>query len=232
MRLVQKDYYTIEELLERWEMSRRDFDYLIENGHLRLSIRMFGAFLERGDYEQDPETGWHMVPTDRRRSSGLFDLMERDVHTLLQAGEVLVEYFDVEGDCYCRLSDPSKPVLVRTEDLLVRNEERLRAEKWMLAAASEKAPQGPQALSEDNDYQSVSYNGLAYQFGPIQAGIVSILHRAALEGGSWCSGKSLLTEAGSNSPRMADVFKSQPHWRKLIRSDRRGRYRLADPGEG
>ena len=26
--------------------------------------------------------------------------------------------------------------------------------------------------------------------------------------------------------RMADVFKSQPHWRRLIDSDGRGRYRL------
>jgi len=222
----------VEELLERWEMSRRDFGYLIENGHLRLSIRLFGVFIERGDYVQDPETAPHMVATDRRRCSGLFDLIERDVHALLQAGEVQVEYFDEDGHGYCRLSEPSKPALVRPEDLLVRNAERLRAEKWMQAAACEKAPQGPQALSQDNDYQAVSYNGLTYQFGPIQAGIVAILHRAAQDGGSWCTGKSLLAQAGSNSPRMADVFKSQPHWRKLIRSDRRGRYRLAAPGEG
>ncbi len=213
-------------------MSRRDFDYLIENGHLYLSVRLFGVFIEQGDYEQEPETGWFMVPTDRRRRSGLFDLTERDIHTLMQTGETRVEYFDVQEDHYSRICEPSEPLLVRPGDLLVRNAERLRAEKWMQTATIEKPLQEPQFLSQDNDYQHVSYNGFSYQFGPIQASIVSILHRATIEGVCWRTGKNVLEQAGSASPRMADVFKSQPHWRKLIRSDRRGRYRLAAPGEG
>jgi hypothetical protein len=46
-----------------------------------------------------------------------------------------------------------------------------------------------------------------------------------------CGAKAILEQAGSASVRMADVFKSQPNWRKLIRSDRRGLYRLALPEE-
>lgn len=52
------------------------------------------------------------------------------------------------------------------------------------------------------------------------------LHEAAQAGEPWQNGKAILSRAGSKSLRMADVFKSQKDWRHLIRSDRRGGYRL------
>ena len=55
---------------------------------------------------------------------------------------------------------------------------------------------------------------------------IRALHEAALRGEAWQSGKAILSSAGSKSLRMADVFKSQQDWRELIRSDRRGGYRL------
>ena len=54
----------------------------------------------------------------------------------------------------------------------------------------------------------------------------SALHEAAQAGEPWQNGKAILSRAGSKSLRMADVFKSQKDWRHLIRSDRRGGYRL------
>ena len=42
----------------------------------------------------------------------------------------------------------------------------------------------------------------------------------------WQHGRYILEEAGSNLLRMIDLFKSQPQWRSLIESDRRGSYRL------
>jgi hypothetical protein len=53
-----------------------------------------------------------------------------------------------------------------------------------------------------------------------------LLDEAATSSNPWREGKLILGEAGSASTRMADVFKSQPHWRRLIDSDGRGRYRL------
>ena len=52
---------------------------------------------------------------------------------------------------------------------------------------------------------------------------------AAIAGAPWCIGKSVLADCGSASTRLSDVFKSQEHWRRLIESDRRGRYRLRLP---
>jgi hypothetical protein len=65
--------------------------------------------------------------------------------------------------------------------------------------------------------------------GPVLARVVKRLHDAAISAIPWCEGKLILGEAGSSSTRMADVFKSQPHWRRLIESDGRGRYRLRVP---
>jgi hypothetical protein len=227
MRLVQKDYFTVDELIERWEMSRRDFEYLAENGHVRLSVRVFGVAIERGDIHVEEGGRWFTVPCERARRSGLFELTERDVHTLFKTGEVLVDRFDVGEGRYCEITEPSQPVRVQLKDLLVREEERRRAEEWMRAAGPK--PEMPRELRQTNDYQHVSYNGLEFHFGPLQAAIVSILHQASIGDCPWCSGKAILEQAGSVSPRMADVFKSQPHWRRLIESNRRGLYRLVAP---
>lgn len=227
MRLVQKDYFTVDELIEAWDISRRDFMYLAENGHVRLSIRLFGVAIERGEIGAEESGRWFTIPCDRGPRSGLFELTERDVHTVFKAGEVQVSQFHVGEGRYCEITEPSEPVYVQFSDLLVREVERRRAEEWMLAAKPK--PQRRQELWQTNDYQHVSYNGLEFHFGPLQAAIVEFLHRATLDGSPWCCGKAILEHAGSVSPRMADVFKSQPHWRRLIESNRRGLYRLAPP---
>lgn len=76
------------------------------------------------------------------------------------------------------------------------------------------------------DYLEVRCNGCRFKLGPIQAEVVRALHEAALAGEPWQNGKAIRHGAGSRSLRMADVFKSQKNWRRLIRSDRRGGYRL------
>jgi hypothetical protein len=62
--------------------------------------------------------------------------------------------------------------------------------------------------------------------GQFQARVVKILHAAAMSGCPWQHGKAVLADAGSSCTRLSDLFKTQPEWRKLIQSDRRGRYRL------
>jgi hypothetical protein len=75
----------------------------------------------------------------------------------------------------------------------------------------------------------VRLNGLVFHLGPIQARIVKQLHRAALTDQPWRSGTELLEGAGSASTKIADVFKSKRHWRRLIESDGRKKYRLRLP---
>ena len=81
-------------------------------------------------------------------------------------------------------------------------------------------------FSQRNDFSEVTLGDRTYTLGPIQAQVVRILYDAATTASPWRHGKLVLAEAGSSCTRMADLFKTQPEWRKLIQSDRRGKYRL------
>jgi hypothetical protein len=48
MSLIDKAYFTLEELEERWQLPHRDLVYLAENGLLRMSVRLFGVEIECG----------------------------------------------------------------------------------------------------------------------------------------------------------------------------------------
>lgn len=224
MSLIAKAYFSLEELEERWQLPHRDLVYLAENGLLRLSVRLFGAQLEFGMYEEGTNGEWFTVPQDRRRFTGFQDLQERDVFQVFRQGQIEVTHFHAPDNEYCYLIDPTPNVLVGREDLLVRREERDRVEaKHSLVR---KSPGSSQSLQQANDYREVRAGGLLFNLGPVQARVVKRLHEAATSSNAWCEGKLVLSEAGSASTRMADVFKSQPQWRRLIDSDGRGRYRL------
>jgi hypothetical protein len=223
--LIDKDYFTLEEVLELWQMPRRDAVYLAENGKLRLSVRVFHLRCEVGSFEEDPDCGRFRIPNQYKSICGVLDLEERDVHALFRDGSAAVSSFHAAADEYLEIHEDSEPLLVKETDLLVRHAERRRIEALLFPRHSEAAPVAD-SFSHSPDYRDISINGLSFTLGPIQAQVVKILHKHPREKSGWCFGKIVLEKAGSNSVRMADVFKSQPHWRKLIESDRRGNYRL------
>jgi len=223
--LIEKDYFTLLEVLEQWQMPRRDAVYLAENGKLRLSVRVFHLRCEVGGIEEDKDIGRFRVPYHFKAISGLLELWERDVHALFRDGAVAVTCFHTPPDEYLDIHEDAEPLVVRETDLLVSHEERRRVEALLLPRLAESVPVAP-SFSHSTDYRDVSIGGVGFSLGPIQAQVVRLLHKHPLDKAGWCCGKALLAKAGSNSIRMADVFKSQPNWRKLIESDRRGNYRL------
>jgi hypothetical protein len=226
MSLIEKAYFTLEELEERWQLPHRDLLYLAENGLLRLSVRLFGVVIESGMYDQGADGQWSSVALERRRFTGFQDLQERDVFRLFRQGQVDVIQFHAPENEYCHLIEPTRTIAVRRDDLLVRREERDRVESQHgLVGKGSVAP----PLQQANDFREVRTAGLLFNLGPVQARVVKRLHEAATSSNPWCEGKLILGEAGSSSTRMADVFKSKPHWRRLIDSDGRGRYRLRVP---
>lgn len=226
MPLIDKAYFTLEELEERWNLPHRDLSYLAENGLLRLSVRLFGVEMEFGVYEERAAGKWLPVPHERRRFTGFQDLQERDVFRVFRQGQIDVAHFHAPDKAYCYLIEPTRTVSVRRDDLLVRREERDRVEsQHALVRKGSAAP----PLQQANDYREVRTAGLLLNLGPVQARVVKKLYEASTSSHPWCDGKLILGEAGSSSTRMADVFKSQPHWRRLIGSDGRGRYRLRVP---
>ena len=56
--------------------------------------------------------------------------------------------------------------------------------------------------------------------------MVRSLHDAMLAGRPWLFGKTLLKQADSPCTRLRDIFRTQPAWKLLIKSDGRGYYCL------
>lgn len=222
---IEKLYFTLPEILKRWSITEDDLIYLAENDRLRLSVRVFGVPIEFGDFEETPEGEHFPAPWERTRFSGLLDLHAQDVFQLFRCGEIHVSAFRTDQARYAIVQDGAEPVLVLIGDLLLRRDERDRFEiKTGFSVLSEAGEENTFIVSAD--YQEVRCNGYRFKLGPIQAEVVRALHAAAQAGEPWQNGKAILSAAGSRSLRMADVFKSKKNWRQLIRSDRKGGYRL------
>ncbi|SEO89361.1 hypothetical protein SAMN04490248_11549 [Salinihabitans flavidus] len=223
---IEKLYFTLPEILDRWRITEADLIYLAENDQLRLSVRVFDVPIEFGGIEESPEDEAFRVPWEQTRFSGLLDLHACDVFQLFRCGEIHSSAFRTPRADYARTFGDADPVFVLIGDLLLTREERDRFEIATGFAEGGAQAEAPTFI-HSADYQEVRCNGDRFKLGPIQAEVVRALHAAALAGEPWQNGKVILCGAGSKSLRMADVFKSQANWRRLIRSDRRGGYRLA-----
>lgn len=221
---IEKAYFTIPEILGRWHITEDDLVYLAENDELRLSIRVFGLPLEFGDYEEDGQGRPFRIPFDRQYFSGVVDLHACDVFHLFRSGEARLSDFRAPDAGYVTLWGEVEPHYVVIGDLLMRRAERDRYEIKSGFSAGRQIED--RTFIASRDYSEVRCNGHRFQLGPIQAAVVQALHRGAQAGQPWQNGKSILSEARSKSLRMSDVFKSKDNWRDLIRSDRRGNYRL------
>lgn len=222
---IDKSYFTLPEILERWQITEADLIYLAENDKLRLSVRVFGVPIEFGDYEEAADGESYRVPWEQSHYSGLLDLHARDVFQLFRCGEVHLHTFRTPKADYAQTWGDTQPVLVMIGDLLLRRDERDRFE-IETGFSPGGQPMEEATFIHSTDYFEVRCNGCRFKLGAIQAEVVRALHEAAQAGEPGQNGKAILSRAGSKSLRMADVFKSQKDWRQLIRSDRRGGYRL------
>lgn len=224
---IDKAYFTLDEIEERWGVPRRDIAYLAENGMLTVSVRVFGIRIERGSYEEDSEGHWFNIPEEQTWFQGLLGLLPRDAYQLFHLGAATVQHFDAPQGAYCSVLWPEEGIGVKSEELVISRDERDRVENQhgLLKAASKVQ----QRLIPKNDFEELTLGARTYNFGPIQAKVVSILYHAANTDSPWRHGKQVLAEAGSSCTRLADLFKTQPEWRELIQSDRRGKYRLNLP---
>ena len=222
----EKAYFRLEEIEERWGLPRRDLVYLVENGILQVSVRVWNLPIERGCYE-DAAEGPFPVPLERRLVSGLLDLTPAAAYRLLRDGQTTVENFAAPEGEYLWIMEPANSIDVRVEDLVIRREERDRVEREhpMGSRIAEKKS----TFEQRNDYSEIHLRGRNFHLGSCQAKVVKALHEAAKTGSPWRHGKTVLGEAGSSCSRMADLFKTQREWRTLILSDRKGRYRLNLP---
>lgn len=224
MNLIDKTYFTLDEIQARWKLPRRDLAYLAENGLLTLSVRLYGVQLELGVEEQDEGGRRFRLPEEQLWFQGLQDLLPRDVHTLFQEGLVAVHWFAAPRDRYCYVLKPGDGVPVRVEALVVRREERDRVERAQRLGPGTRA--GLPVFFQRRDFREVVLGDETFHLGPKQAQVVRLLYEAAAREVPWCPGQELLDAVQSTCERLSDLFKRKDEWRCLIRSDGRGRYRL------
>jgi hypothetical protein len=218
---IEKSYFTLGEIRERWCMTEADIAYLAENGELPVSVRVCRLPVEIASLEETAEGERFSVPHTHTRFSGVLDLYADDAFRVFQERSAIVSDFLAPDGDYVSVLPDCEAVEVRQDKLLVRTQERDRFETQSRSA-------GPtMGVAASDDYRKVWVDGELVQLGRIQAEVVRALHTAQRARDPWQSGKEILTAAGSKSLRMADVFKSKPAWRRLIHSNRCGFYRLA-----
>jgi hypothetical protein len=222
---IEKLYFTLKEVTQRWRVEMDDLAYMAENGELRVSVRLYNVRLEEGVCELDTRDSQpHRIPFDRSWFSGLRDLTACDAHKVFRYGEARVMSFDAPGDAYIDIIEPSEAVVVQLRQLLIRREERDRVEAEHGRAGNSVAD--GIAFQHDEDFRNLRLGQRRVTLGRLQGAVVKHLYDAARSGDGWCFGKQVLAAVGSTSKRMSDVFKSKPEWTLLFESDGRGRYRF------
>ena len=71
MPLRERAYYGLDEIQARLKLTRRELLYLVENGLLKASARVWDAVIEEGEYDRAADGQMFRLPTDQRRFSGL-----------------------------------------------------------------------------------------------------------------------------------------------------------------
>ena len=220
MTRIRKSYFTQEELASEWGLPEADLRYVAENGLLKLSVRVVGAFMEFGTWEEVEDGEPPMsIPHERSYYEGLVDLYKQDVFALFRDGAVELVHF-LRDNGYASLLRDGQVVSVRYRDLLVRDDELQRFEAEVLPTLRVET-------TSFGDFTDFWHEGRRYRFTPTQAKVLRVLHDAALRGNPWQSGKAVLAAVGSHSLKLGDLFKRRSEWRDLVEADGCGLYRLA-----
>ena len=82
------------------------------------------------------------------------------------------------------------------------------------------------AFRHDPTYEHVWIGDREFSLTSLQGRIVRELHQAAVSGQPWMKIAQLHDAVAFEAHALHQVFKRMPSWRELIRSDRRGNYRL------
>lgn len=223
MPLPEKEYFTLEEVEERWSMERRDTIYYAENGLLKVAIRVFDLVIETGVIEKEPDGRWIRVLEDYTRYSGLLVLLSCDLATLFWHGSTIIDSFHVGEGRYGDIVKPKGGLEVHIYGLVVTRAERDRFErehelnrKTRPTPARAKPASCPINCSDDGSW--INIDGREYLFsGVLQRCAVRRLYEAQQNGSPRLGMQALLEEIESRSRHISQVFSgADPRWRDLI----------------
>ena len=230
---MEKEYYSLVELTERWDFCFHDALYLAENNICRFWVNLPET---NGIYFEKAENNGlaYELPVEAGKTGGLLPLMMEDVRRLIiyKNAEINRLACPNDGQRFIRLG---KAAELTADDMVMLCKDKLRLEKelgFFDKKAKVKATDIRHNIDDffieelPNGYTKFSYHGKNYVYGFVQSKIIKQLYDAAKDGRIWIYGKTLLKNAGSASYRLGDVFRPHKEWMELIKSNKQGLYRL------
>ena len=206
---MEKEYYTLTELTERWDFCLHDALYLAENNICRFWINLPESDAIR--FRKESNNGLtYDLPLENCQAKGLLLLTTEDVRRIIIYKTANVIQLPCQDDMtvFVRLKTVRELTI---DDVLILI--RHNIDDFFI----EELPNG---------YTKFSYHGKSYVYGFVQSKIIKQLYDAAKDGRIWIYGKTLLKNAGSTSYRLGDVFRPHKEWMELIKSNKQGLYRL------
>jgi hypothetical protein len=207
------------------------------DGLLEISVMAIGVEVEVG-LLVDEDEGWYRAIEGVEVLNGPQPVVAGDLWPVFRnrIGRI-TRFKPTTPGGFRDLREGAAPLCIAIADLLVTRKERQRFEVAYGLGGSVPAaiqPASPDiapepAFAHNQDYSQVVVSGQIFALGILQARVVRMLHEASRTQDSWRHGKELLTDAGAQTLRMRELFKSKPNWRALIISDGQGRYRLNLP---
>jgi hypothetical protein len=202
----------------------RRYEYLTRRA--RLEKALFGRlasceFLSTATQEApDPQQPRFFVHPAFYDADPSYDRLKRRV----EAGERMLYEVEIFAPDELPINVPPLPGWLRNYGL----GRLLEAPEPPAAVERPQRPSGIETFWHGPGYAHVTIRGIEFSLNPTQAGIVRVLHMAALEGHRWVHIEELRQKVAFNYSKLWGAFRyiKEPSWRELIASDGRGHYRL------
>ncbi len=224
MNLPKKEYFSLPEISDIWSASKDDLLYYGENGILEICARPAAivAEIERSSHYKEIEK---LKPEGKRLVFSPQPLLPTDIYRIIKSGPNAVAVYHTK---YCFneiISEIIKDngIFLSYDDLVITRQEKHCFE------VNNGISKSVDVFQHSGDFREVYYDNQHYRFGVMQARIIAILFAASRTEMPWVHGKDLLNKAGSESLRVAALFRGNIGWQELVFSDRHGYYRLRLP---
>ena len=227
MNLLSKEYFSLQEICNIWSVSKEDLLYYGENGILEISVRpaAIAAGLETGGCGREIED----IRTEgKRQHFSPQPLLPTDIYRIMKAGHEGVPVYHTKYRFDEQISDiiETRGIWLSFEDLVVTRDEKRCFE---INNGVHLDGRQVEAFRHSGDFREVYFDNRRYQFGVMQARIISLLYEASRTEMPWVHGNELLNQGGLERLRVAALVRGGLGWQELVFSDRRGYYRLKLP---
>jgi hypothetical protein len=201
---LNKNYLTINELLNRWNHTFDDFQYIIENSTLDMYVR--------------PLVLRATLPNQYVEKLEHCPLEPNKVCKLVHEKQHLIKIQDFQDSHVKPKADIIFEIAIGDIVILMADIEELEKEYF--------GEQNTKLEIISPDYQKIKINDINFSFGTKQALIIKYLHEQFMSDDPWVHGKKLMSVAGSSSWKIQALFGSHKNWRDVIKSDGRGYYKI------